>query len=140
MNINNSKNFHVIDRLPPYVFAEVNQMKATARKQGKDIIDFGMENPDVRTPEHVVNKLIETINAPRTHGYSVSRGLNGLRKAQASYYERRFGVDLDPESEIIVTLGSKEGFASLAKAITKPGDTILVPSPSYPMAILALPV
>ena len=133
MNINNSKNFHVIDRLPPYVFAEVNQMKATARKQGKDIIDFGMGNPDVRTPEHVVNKLIETINAPRTHGYSVSRGLNGLRKAQASYYERRFGVDLDPESEIIVTLGSKEGFASLAKAITKPGDTILVPSPSYPI-------
>lgn len=126
-------NFHTIDRLPPYVFAEVNKLKAEARKQGRDIIDFGMGNPDAPTPPHIVEKLIETINAPKTHGYSVSKGLLGLRKAQAGYYSRRFGVDLDPESEIVATLGSKEGFASLAKAITKPGDTILVPTPSYPI-------
>ena len=128
-----NNNFHTIDRLPPYVFAEVNKLKAEARAQGKDIIDFGMGNPDAPTPPHIVEKLIEAINNPKTHGYSVSKGILGLRKAQSSYYKRRFGVDLDPESEIVATLGSKEGFSSLVKAITKPGDTILVPSPSYPI-------
>ena len=129
----NMQNFHTIDRLPPYVFAEVNKLKAEARKQGKDIIDFGMGNPDAPTPPHIVEKLVESINNPKTHGYSVSRGILGLRKAQSEYYNRRFNVDLDPESEIVATLGSKEGFASTVKAITKPGDTILVPSPSYPI-------
>lgn len=126
-------NFHAIDRLPPYVFAEVNKLKMQARKEGKDIIDFGMGNPDSPPPKHVVDKLIETIGAPRTHGYSVSKGLLGLRKAQAGYYQRRFGVAVDPEKEVIVTLGSKEGYASLAKAITTPGDVVLVPSPNYPI-------
>jgi alanine-synthesizing transaminase len=128
-----NNNFHTIDRLPPYVFAEVNKLKSEARKQGRDIIDFGMGNPDAPTPQHIVDKLIEAIANPKNHGYSVSRGIVGLRKAQAAYYKRRFGVDLDVESEIVATLGSKEGFASLVKAITKPGDTILVPSPSYPI-------
>jgi alanine-synthesizing transaminase len=128
-----NNNFHTIDRLPPYVFAEVNKLKAEARKQGRDIIDFGMGNPDTPTPPHIVEKLIEAIANPKNHGYSVSRGIFGLRKAQAEYYRRRFGVDLDIESEVVATLGSKEGFASLVKAITKPGDTILVPSPSYPI-------
>lgn len=126
-------NFHAIDRLPPYVFAEVNKLKTQARKEGKDIIDFGMGNPDAPPPDHVVQKLIETIGAPKTHGYSVSRGLKGLRKAQSGYYERRFSVSVDPEKEVIVTLGSKEGYASLAKAITSPGDIVLVPSPNYPI-------
>ena len=114
--------FYRIKRLPPYVFAEVNAMKAEARAAGEDIIDFGMGNPDSAAPAHVVEKLIETVQDPRTHRYSNSRGIPGLRRAQAKYYQRRFGVDLDPETEIIVTLGSKEGFANLANAITGPGD------------------
>lgn len=126
-------NFHVINRLPPYVFAEVNKLKMKARKEGKDIIDFGMGNPDIPPPQHIVQKLIETIGAPKTHGYSVSKGLYGLRKAKANYYERRFGVSVDPDKEVIVTLGSKEGYASLAKAITTPGDIVLVPTPNYPI-------
>ena len=120
-------NFHTIERLPPYIFAEVNKLKAKARQQGQDIIDFGMGNPYAPTPPHIVDKLIEAIKNPKTHGYSVSKGILGLREAQSDYYQRRFGVDLDPESEIVATLGSKEGFASMVKAITKPGDTILVP-------------
>ena len=114
--------FHRIKRLPPYVFAEVNALKAEARARGEDIIDFGMGNPDQPPPPHVVTKLVETINDPRAHRYSTSRGIPGLRKAVVAYYGRRFGVDLDPEREIIVTLGSKEGLANLAQAITSPGD------------------
>jgi len=125
--------FHRIKRLPPYVFAEVNAMKAAARAAGEDIIDLGMGNPDSPTPKHIVDKLIETVQNPKTHGYSVSRGIKGLRKANAEYYERRFGVKVDPETETIVTLGSKEGLANLASAITTPGDVILVPNPSYPI-------
>ncbi|HUA54518.1 MAG TPA: LL-diaminopimelate aminotransferase [Candidatus Sulfotelmatobacter sp.] len=125
--------FHRIRRLPPYVFAEVNRMKAEARAAGQDIIDFGMGNPDMPTPRHIVEKLVETVQNPRTHRYSNSRGIPGLRKAIAGYYARRFGVDLDPETEVIVTLGSKEGLANLAQAITSPGDVIVVPNPSYPI-------
>jgi len=125
--------FHRIRRLPPYVFAEVNRLKAAARAAGRDVIDFGMGNPDMATPPHVVAKLIETVQDPRTHRYSNSKGITGLRKAIAGYYDRRFGVDLDPESEVIVTLGSKEGLANLAQAITSPGDVVLVPNPSYPI-------
>lgn len=125
--------FHRIKRLPPYVFAELNTMKAAARAAGKDIIDFGMGNPDQPTPQHIVDKLIETVQNPRTHGYSMSKGIKGLRKAQADYYKRRFDVDVDPETETVVTLGSKEGLANLASAITTPGDVILVPNPSYPI-------
>ena len=125
--------FYRIKRLPPYVFAEVNAMKAKARAAGDDIIDFGMGNPDSATPAHVVDKLIEAVQDPRTHRYSNSRGIPGLRRAFAAYYQRRFGVDLDPETEAIVTLGSKEGFANLATAITGPGDVVVVPNPSYPI-------
>ena len=125
--------FHRIKRLPPYVFNEVNAMKAKARAAGEDIIDFGMGNPDSPTPPHIVEKLVETVADPRTHRYSASRGIPGLRKAIAAYYERRFGVEMDPASEATVTLGSKEGLANLASAITSPGDVILVPNPSYPI-------
>ena len=125
--------FHRIRQLPPYVFAEVNQMKAEARAAGEDIIDFGMGNPDSPTPAHIVQKLVESAQNPRTHRYSTSRGIPGLRRANAAYYGRRFGVDIDPDTETIVTLGSKEGLANLASAITAPGDIILVPNPSYPI-------
>jgi alanine-synthesizing transaminase len=125
--------FHRIRRLPPYVFAEVNTAKAKARTAGEDIIDLGMGNPDSPTPPHIVAKLIETVQDPRSHRYSVSKGIPGLRRALATYYERRFGVTLNPETEVIATLGSKEGLANLASAITSPGDTILVPNPSYPI-------
>ena len=125
--------FHRIKRLPPYVFSEVNQLKLAARSVGKDIIDFGMGNPDMPTPTHIVDKMQETLRNPKTHGYSASRGINGLRKAVAGFYARRFSVEIDPETETIVTLGSKEGLANLASAITTPGDVILVPNPSYPI-------
>ena len=125
--------FHRIKRLPPYVFAEVNELKERARANGEDIIDFGMGNPDTPTPPHIVNKLIETVEDTRTHRYSASRGILGLRKAISAYYARRFDVSIDPENEVIVTLGSKEGLANLASAITSPGDVILVPNPSYPI-------
>ena len=125
--------FHRIKRLPPYVFAEVNAMKARARAAGEDIIDFGMGNPDQPTPAHIVDKLVEAARNPRAHRYSMSRGIPGLRKALVNYYQRRFGVELDQESECIVTLGSKEGLANLANAITSPGDVVLVPNPSYPI-------
>ena len=127
------KEFHRIRRLPPYVFAEVNAMKAQSRSAGEDIIDFGMGNPDQPTPKHIVDKLCEAVQDPRTHRYSTSRGIPGLRKAVSDYYERRFNVAIDPETETIVTLGSKEGLANLASAITSPGDVILVPNPSYPI-------
>lgn len=125
--------FYRIKRLPPYVFEEVNRMKAAARARGEDIIDFGMGNPDNATPAHIVAKLVEAAQNPRAHRYSSSRGVPGLRKALSNYYGRRFGVELDPEKEAIVTLGSKEGLANLAMAISAPGDTVLVPNPSYPM-------
>lgn len=125
--------FHKIRRLPPYVFEQVNVTKAGLRANGADVIDLGMGNPDLPTPPHIVEKLCETARKPDVHGYSASRGIPGLRKALAAYYDRRFGVKLDPMKETVVTLGSKEGFANLAQAITSPGDTILVPNPSYPL-------
>ncbi len=125
--------FHRISRLPPYVFAEVNRLKLVSRQAGRDVIDFGMGNPDSASPPHVVQKLIETVGDARTHRYSVSRGIHGLRKAQAAYYQRRFNVDLDPDKEIVATLGSKEGLVNLAQAITSPGDVILAPNPCYPI-------
>jgi alanine-synthesizing transaminase len=125
--------FHHVRRLPPYVFEQVNQLKAKARANGADIVDLGMGNPDLPTPDHINEKLIETVGKPRTNRYSASRGINGLRRAQAGYYERRFGVKLNPDTEVVATLGSKEGFANMAQAITAPGDVILVPNPSYPI-------
>ena len=125
--------FYRIRRLPPYVFAEVNAMKAAARARGEDIIDLGMGNPDGAPPQHVIDKLAEVARNPRAHRYSASKGIAGLRKAQAGYYSRRFGVELDPDREVVVTLGSKEGLANLAQAITAPGDVVLAPNPSYPI-------
>lgn len=125
--------FYRIRRLPPYVFEEVNRAKAKARNAGADIIDLGMGNPDLPAPQHVIDKVKETLGKPRTDRYSASRGIAGLRRAQAAYYERRFGVKLNPDTQVIATLGSKEGFANMAQAITAPGDVILVPDPSYPI-------
>jgi alanine-synthesizing transaminase len=125
--------FYRIKRLPPYIFEEVNRLKAQARARGEDIIDFGMGNPDMPTPKHIVDKLCETAHDPRSNRYSASRGIKGLRKAYVAYYKRRFGVTLDGDSEVIAALGSKEGFANLAAAITAPGDVVLVPNPAYPI-------
>jgi alanine-synthesizing transaminase len=125
--------FHRIKRLPPYVFAEVNAMKAKSRAAGADIVDLGMGNPDLPTPPHIVDKLCEVARDPKAHRYSASQGIKGLRKAFAGYYERRFGVTLDVNKEVCVTLGSKEGLANLASAITSPGDIILSPNPAYPI-------
>jgi alanine-synthesizing transaminase len=125
--------FHRIKRLPPYVFEQVNRIKAVARAGGADIIDLGMGNPDLPAPAHVVQKLCETAGKPRTDRYSASKGIAGLRRAQAGYYARRFGVKLNPETQVVATLGSKEGFANMAQAITAPGDVVLVPNPSYPI-------
>jgi alanine-synthesizing transaminase len=125
--------FYRIRRLPPYVISEVNAMRAAARARGEDVIDLGMGNPDLPPPPHVIAKLAEVAANPGSHGYSASKGIPGLRKAQAGYYKRRFGVDVDPETEVVVTLGSKEGLANLAQAITAPGDVVLAPNPSYPI-------
>lgn len=125
--------FYRIRRLPPYVFEEVNRAKAKARNAGADIIDLGMGNPDLPAPAHVIEKMKETLGKTRTDRYSSSRGIPGLRRAQAGYYERRFGVKLNPETQIVATLGSKEGFANVAQAITAPGDVVIVPDPSYPI-------
>ena len=125
--------FFRIKRLPPYVFEEVNKLKASLRADGVDIIDFGFGNPDGATPQHVIDKLVETVQRPKTTGYSVSRGIMGLRQACSRYYKRRFDVDLDPATEVVATIGSKEGFANLAQAISGPGDVILAPDPSYPL-------
>ena len=125
--------FHRIKRLPPYVFAEVNALKAKARAAGKDIIDFGMGNPDLPTPQHIVDKLCEVAQDPKAHRYSASQGIKGLRKAFVNYYQRRFNVPLDADKEVCVTIGSKEGLANLASAITGPGDIILTPNPAYPI-------
>src|SRR6266511_2647062 len=125
--------FYRVRRLPPYVFEQVNRAKALARVAGADIIDLGMGNPDLPAPTHVIEKLKDTIGKPRTDRYSASKGIPGLRRAQAAYYQRRFGVKLNPETQIVSTLGSKEGFANVAQAITAPGDVIIVPNPSYPI-------
>ena len=125
--------FHKVRRLPPYVFEQVNRLKASARSQGADIIDLGMGNPDLPTPKAIVDKLCEVVRDPRTHRYSSSRGIPGLRRAQANYYARRFGVKLNPDTQVVATLGSKEGFANMAQAITAPGDVILCPNPTYPI-------
>src|ERR671912_1650349 len=125
--------FYRIKRLPPYVFEQVNRIKATARANGADIIDLGMGNPDLQAPQHVIDKLVETVGKPRTDRYSASKGIGGLRRAQAGYYNRRFGVKLNPDTQVIATLGSKEGFANMAQAITGPGDVVVVPDPSYPI-------
>lgn len=130
---NMDTDFYRIKRLPPYVIAEVNAMRHAARQAGEDIIDLGMGNPDLPPPPHVIEKLCEVAQKPDAHGYSQSRGIPGLRRAQANYYARRFGVELDPETEVVVTMGSKEGLASLATAITAPGDVVLAPNPSYPI-------
>ncbi|WP_186419919.1 LL-diaminopimelate aminotransferase [Bosea sp. CS1GBMeth4] len=125
--------FHRIKRLPPYVFEQVNKIKAAERAKGVDIVDLGMGNPDLPAPKHVIEKLVETAGKPRTDRYSASKGIAGLRRAQANYYGRRFGVTLNPETQVVATLGSKEGFANMAQAITGPGDVVLVPNPSYPI-------
>ena len=125
--------FYRMKRMPPYVIAEVNAMRHAARLAGDDIIDLGMGNPDQPPPQHVIDKLCEVAAKPDAHGYSQSKGIPGLRRAQAGYYARRFGVDLDPESEVVVTMGSKEGLSSLATAIIAPGDVVLAPNPSYPI-------
>ena len=125
--------FHRVRQLPPYVFEQVNRLKAAARNQGSDIVDLGMGNPDLEAPEHVKAKLVETVSKPRVDRYSASKGIVGLRRAQANYYGRRFGVKLDPDTQVVATLGSKEGFANMAQAIAAPGDVILVPNPSYPI-------
>lgn len=127
------KRFHRIDRLPPYVFNIVNDLKMAARARGEDIVDFGMGNPDQPTPPHIVDKLREAAQRPDTHRYSMSRGIPRLRRAITRWYAERFGVELDPESEAIVTIGSKEGLAHLALATTGPGDAVLVPNPAYPI-------
>jgi alanine-synthesizing transaminase len=128
-----SDEFHRIKRLPPYVFEEVNRLKARLRAQGRDVIDFGMGNPDLPTPPHIIEKLVEAAQKPRTNRYSASKGVPGLRRSIARYYERRFGVGLNPDTEVIATLGSKEGFANLAQAMTAPGDVVIAPDPAYPI-------
>lgn len=125
--------FPRIKRLPPYVFNIVNELKAAARARGEDIIDFGMGNPDQPTPKHIVEKLVEVASRDDTHRYSLSKGIPRLRRAITRWYQTRFGVELDPETEAIVTIGSKEGLAHLALATLGPGDAVLVPSPAYPI-------
>jgi alanine-synthesizing transaminase len=127
------EDFYRIRRLPPYVFEQVNRVRMAARNAGTDIIDLGMGNPDLPAPPHVIDKMKETLGKPRTDRYSASKGIAGLRRAQAAYYERRFGVKLNPETQVVTTLGSKEGFANVAQAITAPGDVVIVPNPSYPI-------
>ena len=129
------EDFYRIRRLPPYVFEQVNRAKAAARNSGADIVDLGMGNPDLPAPAHVVEKLKDTLGKPRTDRYSASKGIPGLRRAQAAYYARRFGVKLNPETQIITTLGSKEGFANVAQAIIAPGDIVIVPNPTYPIHV-----
>src|SRR6187397_286883 len=127
--------FARIERLPPYVFSITTELKMDARRRGEDIIDFGMGNPDGPTPPHIVAKLVETVQRSDTHGYSVSKGIPRLRRAICHWYKTRYDVDLDPDSEAIVTIGSKEGIAHLALATLDQGDTVLVPNPSYPIHI-----
>jgi alanine-synthesizing transaminase len=125
--------FPLIEKLPPYVFAVTNQMKMEARRRGEDIIDFGMGNPDLPTPEPIVDKLVEAAHNPRNHRYSMSKGIPNLRQEMSNWYARRYNIELDPESEIIATIGSKEGFSHLVLALVEPGDRVIVPEPSYPI-------
>ncbi|EOH4061915.1 LL-diaminopimelate aminotransferase [Campylobacter coli] len=125
--------FNTIERLPNYVFAEVNAIKMAARRAGKDIIDFSMGNPDGKTPQHIIDKLCESANKDKTSGYSTSMGIYKLRLAICNWYKRKYGVNLDPESEVVATMGSKEGFVNLARAIINPGDVAIVPAPAYPI-------
>ncbi len=125
--------FHRIQRLPPYVFAIVDDLKMKARRRGDDIIDLGMGNPDLATPPHIVEKLIEAVKNPRNHRYSASRGIYKLRAAIAAWYGKNYGVEVDPDSETIVTIGAKEGIAHLALATLGPGDVVFVPTPAYPI-------
>lgn len=125
--------FDKIKRLPKYVFAAINEIKLSMRQNGEDVIDFSMGNPDGATPEHIVNKLCEAAKKPKNHGYSVSRGIFKLRLAICDWYKRKYGVDLDPNTQACVTMGSKEGYVHLVQAITNPGDTAVVPDPAYPI-------
>ncbi|MCA9485023.1 MAG: alanine transaminase [Nitrospina sp.] len=127
------KEFPRIKRLPPYVFNIVTELKMAARRRGEDIIDFGMGNPDLPTPQHIVDKIVESVQKPQNHRYSQSKGIPNLRLAICNWYKRNHGVDLDPETEAIATIGSKEGISHLAMAISGPGDSILVPTPTYPI-------
>jgi len=130
--------FKRIKRLPPYVFAIVNELKVKARARGEDIIDFGMGNPDLATPPHIVDKLCEAARNPRNHRYSASRGITKLRQAICDWYRRRYAVELDPDTEAIVTIGAKEGLSHLALAVVEPGDVALVPNPTYPIHAYAV--
>ncbi|HYY15802.1 MAG TPA: aminotransferase class I/II-fold pyridoxal phosphate-dependent enzyme, partial [Gammaproteobacteria bacterium] len=125
--------FPRIERLPPYVFSTVHELKMQARYRGEDIIDFGMGNPDQPTPKHIIKKLVDAVQREDTHRYSISRGVPRLRKAICNWYKRRYNVDLDPETEAIVTIGSKEGLAHLAMAVVDRGDVVLTPNPAYPI-------
>ena len=129
-----------IERLPPYVFSQVNARKMELRRQGIDIIDLGMGDPDQPTPQHIIDKLNEVSNDPKTHGYSPSAGLPALRRAICRHYKRRFDVDLDPESEAIVTIGSKEGLAHICLALLDPGDLAIVPNPAYPLHLYGVAI
>jgi alanine-synthesizing transaminase len=129
--------FRRIDSLPPYVFAQINELRATARRRGEDIVDLGFGNPDIPSPPIVVEKLVEAAQRPTNHAYSASRGIPNLRKAVADRYQRRFGVELDPDTEVINTIGAKEGLAHLMWTLVQPGDAALVPEPSYPIHIYA---
>ena len=125
--------FNTIDRLPNYVFAEINEIKLKARRAGEDIIDFSMGNPDGDTPKHIVDKLVETAQKSKNYGYSASKGIYKLRLAMSDWYKRKYDVDLDPETEVVATMGSKEGYVHLVQAITNPGDVAIVPDPAYPI-------
>ena len=127
------KSFARLDRLPPYVFATVNKIKMDARRAGKDIIDLGMGNPDLGTPQHIVDKLIDAVQKPHNHRYSASMGITKLRMAIASWYKRRFDVDIDPDTEAIVTIGAKEGISHLILVTIRPGDVVFTPNPTYPI-------
>jgi alanine-synthesizing transaminase len=125
--------FDKIDRLPPYLFAEINELKMRLRREGKDIIDFSMGNPDASTPQPIIDKLCETAQKPKTHGYSASKGIYKLRLAMVNWYKRKYGVTLDPDTEVVATMGSKEGYVHLVHAIANPGDVAIVPDPTYPI-------
>ena len=125
--------FDRIKRLPKYVFAEVNDLKMAERRAGADVIDFSMGNPDGMTPKHIVNKLIESAQKPKTHGYSVSKGIYKLREAITNWYADRYNITFDPETEAVATMGSKEGYVHLAQAVTNVGDVAIVPDPTYPI-------
>ncbi len=125
--------FDKINRLPKYLFAEINDLKMKLRREGRDIIDFSMGNPDAPTPQPIIDKLCETAQKPKTHGYSASKGIYKLRLAMSNWYKRKYGVDLDPDTEIVATMGSKEGYVHLVQAISNPGDVAIVPDPTYPI-------